>query len=323
MLYEYGICLLYTSILGLNLDLIEAISLGHDIGHTPFGHAGEKMLNDLYHARTGRYFNHNVHSVRVLDKIVPYNLSLQTLSGIIAHNGEIEKERYMPKSIADFEDFDAEVERCYTDAAHLKELTPCTLEGCVMRICDIIAYLGKDRQDAVRAKLIESEDIFTETVLGRYNAEIINNLTVNIIENSYGHNYLRISPDYYEALKLCKSENYELIYNNKIIADKYDLVISPMIELMYVELLHMLSSGNRNSVIFDHHIDFVNKKAAHYTDSEDYIQQPPDQIVVDYIASMTDDYFIELFKYLFPSSTYDIKYISYFNKDNNRMLYDR
>lgn len=228
----------------------------------------------------------------------------------------------MPKPIADFEDFDAEVERCYTDAAHLKELTPCTLEGCVMRICDIIAYLGKDRQDAVRAKLIESEDIFTETVLGRYNAEIINNLTVNIIENSYGHNYLRISPDYYEALKLCKSENYELIYNNKIIADKYELFISPM-TTVYVELLHMLSSGNRNSVIFDHHIDFVNKKAAHYTDSEDYIQQPPDQIVVDYIASMTDDYFIELFKYLFPSSTYDIKYISYFNKDNNRMLYDR
>ena len=70
-------------LLGLNTDLIEAISLGHDIGHTPFGHAGEHKLNELYNGNTGRYFNHNVHSVRVLDQIFNLNLSMETLDGIL------------------------------------------------------------------------------------------------------------------------------------------------------------------------------------------------------------------------------------------------
>lgn len=83
--------------LGLNEDLAEAISLGHDIGHTPFGHAGERILNDLYHGHTGRFFNHNVHSVRVLDQMIHRNISLQTLDGIICHNGELELQEYRPQ----------------------------------------------------------------------------------------------------------------------------------------------------------------------------------------------------------------------------------
>ncbi|SHH57388.1 HD domain-containing protein [Sporobacter termitidis DSM 10068] len=79
------------SLLGLNLDLIEAISLGHDIGHTPFGHAGERFLSELLQDNTGRYFNHNVHSVRVLDTMFARNISLQTLDGVLCHNGEFEK----------------------------------------------------------------------------------------------------------------------------------------------------------------------------------------------------------------------------------------
>ena len=76
------------SLLGLNCDLIEAIALGHDTGHTPFGHAGERFLSACYHARTGRTFNHNVHSVRVLDNLYRRNISLQTLDGVLCHNGE-------------------------------------------------------------------------------------------------------------------------------------------------------------------------------------------------------------------------------------------
>ena len=77
--------------LGLNCDLIEAIGLGHDLGHTPFGHAGERFLNDIYHERTGRYFFHNVQSVRVLDALYGRNVSLQTLDGVLCHNGEYEQ----------------------------------------------------------------------------------------------------------------------------------------------------------------------------------------------------------------------------------------
>jgi len=85
--------------LGLNLDLIEAIALGHDIGHTPFGHAGESFLDDLLFSDTKRHFSHNIHSVRVLDKIFPYNISLQTLNGIAAHDGEMELCEYTPKQL--------------------------------------------------------------------------------------------------------------------------------------------------------------------------------------------------------------------------------
>ena len=136
-------------LLNLNPDLIEAMALGHDIGHTPFGHAGERVLSRLYHDHTGRYFNHNVHSVRVLDDICCQNLSLQTLDGIICHNGEMEMKEYRPrKDKTTFAEFDAMKESCYTDPAAIKGLVPCTLEGCVVRISDIVAYIGKDRQDA-------------------------------------------------------------------------------------------------------------------------------------------------------------------------------
>ena len=97
--------------LNLNLDLIEAIALGHDIGHTPFGHAGEDFLDEIYRSNTGRRFSHNIHSVRVMDKIFPLNVSLQTLSGIAAHDGEMELAEYYPKSITDFNEFDNNILR--------------------------------------------------------------------------------------------------------------------------------------------------------------------------------------------------------------------
>ena len=190
--------------LNLNLDLIEAISLGHDIGHTPFGHAGESYLDEIYFEHTGRHFSHNIHSVRVLDKIYPYNISLQTLNGIAAHDGEMELCEYHPQPLDSFEEFDKQIEGCYLDKKNIKKLVPATLEGCVMRISDIIAYLGKDRQDAERAGIISNNN-FEAGTIGTYNAEIINNLIVNIVENSYGRPYIRMDEEHFEALKKSKS----------------------------------------------------------------------------------------------------------------------
>lgn len=296
--------------LNLNLDLIEAIALGHDIGHTPFGHVGERFLDELLFEHTGRHFSHNIHSVRVLDSIYPYNISLQTLNGIAAHDGEMELSEYYPKALDDFETFDAQIEACYIDKSNVKKLVPATLEGCVMRISDIIAYLGKDRQDAEKAQLINNKD-FEPSAIGTYNAEIINNLIVNIIENSYGKPYIRMDEAHFEALKKAKSDNYMLIYKNDSVNDVLQNTVKPMMSDVYAKLLDDLIKGNLASPIFSHHIDYVN--SAHYARSIPYESTEPNQIVTDYIASMTDDYFIDLYEYLFPGSDKKITYKGYFD----------
>ena len=298
------------SVLNLNLDLIEAIALGHDIGHTPFGHAGERYLSEVYHIETGRYFNHNVHSVRVLDGIFPLNITLDTLDGIITHNGEFEMHEYRPSVMPDFNAFDEMVEKCYVDQSNIEHIIPSTLEGCVVRVCDIIAYLGKDRQDAKRAKLIESDTDLGDAGIGNINAEIINNLMVNIIEHSYGKPYIMLDPEHYMGMKNAKRVNYEQIYRRESVARVLDETVKPMIQRLYYQLLSDLKSGKKSSPIFEHHVDFVSGN--HYAAPMPYIETEPNQIVVDYIASMTDDYCAELYKYLFPDSSLEIKYHGYF-----------
>ena len=302
------------TLLGLNLDLIEAIALGHDIGHTPFGHAGEAFLNDLLYNETKRYFNHNVHSVRVLDKIFARNLTLQTLDGILCHNGEFELKEYRPDFDKSFKCFDEEIEKCYTEGNDaIEKLVPSTLEGCVVRICDMIAYLGKDRQDARIAKIIDNSSKFSNEMIGTENAAIINNLTVDIVENSYGKDYICLSETAYNDLVTAKSENNKFIYGSKAVKESYNEAICPMFTEVYYKLLKDLKAGDENSVIYKHHISYVAKGLKYYGDT-DYLANEPNQIVVDYIASMTDDYFIALHKYLFPDSRYNVKYKSYFEE---------
>ena len=300
------------AVLGLNLDLIEAIALGHDIGHTPFGHAGERFLDELLRKETGRSFNHNVQSARVLDKLFARNISLQVLDGALCHNGEFEMQEYRPDWNKNFEQYDKEIESCYTDGGSaIKSLVPMTLEGCVVRICDMIAYVGKDRQDAITAKIIDKNYKFSNEIIGSQNAAIINNLTVDIIENSYGKDYIQLSEQAYKDLKTSKKENFEVIYFNDKINSKYDEIIKPMFKEVYYALLEQLKSKEENSIIYRHHIKFIQEALKYYKEF-DYLKEEPNQIVADYIASMTDDYFIDLHKKLFPDSEYSIEYVSYF-----------
>lgn len=300
------------SILGLNLDLIEAIALGHDIGHTPFGHAGERFLDELLQEETGRRFNHNVQSARVLDKLFARNISLQVLDGVLCHNGEFEQQEYRPQWDKTFDIHDKEVESCNVKGGKaIKELIPMTLEGCVVRICDMIAYIGKDRQDAITAKIIDREHEFSSEIIGAANASIINNLIVDIIENSYGKDYILLSKEAYADLKTAKDENYKVIYKNDEINSKYEDIIKPMFKDVYYALLEQLKKKDETSIIYKHHMNFIRNSLKYYK-GIDYGKEEPNQIVVDYIASMTDDYFVELHKKLFPESKYEIEYISYF-----------
>ncbi len=295
--------------LNLNLDLIEAIALGHDLGHTPFGHTGESFLDEVYREKTARRFFHNIHSIRVLDKIFPLNITLQTLDGVASHNGELELERYQPISLDSFSTFDSVIESCYIDGNNVFNMIPSTLEGCVVRISDIIAYLGKDRQDATKSNPLNLS-AFSDYGIGVINSEIINNLIVNIIENSYNKPYIKLDKTHFEALKQAKKDNYDKIYNDKVNKES-DKTIKQMLYKLYDKLYLDLRNSNLSSPIFTHHIDYINKP--YYKRETPYLETEFNQIVVDYIASMTDDYFIDLFDHLFPSSNLKVKYIGYFD----------
>ena len=298
-------------LLGLNTKLIEAMALGHDIGHTPFGHAGEKILSDVFHSQTGRYFNHNVHSVRVLDVLYKRNLSLQSLDGILCHNGEIAKQIFEYKPIYNFNQFDEKIENCYVDQDYMMSCLPATLEACVVRISDIIAYLGKDRIDALQIGVIDNTCAFDSKYIGRTNTKIINNVIVDIIENSYGKNYIKLSKEVYEDIVVAKNQNYEFIYSKEGMTYDDKLDLEDMINKLYARFYDDLKKGDESSPIFKHHILSLTKNSNNLSKSI-YLKEDPNQIVVDYLASMTDTYFMNVYEYYFPSDKKDIEFRGYF-----------
>ncbi|MDD6639480.1 MAG: HD domain-containing protein, partial [Erysipelotrichaceae bacterium] len=203
--------------LNLNEDLIEAASLGHDLGHVPFGHVGESILNKISLRYGEGYFNHNVQSVRTLMNIENggkgNNITIQVLDAIFCHNGEMLEGRYKPAS-KNLDEFLFEYEKSYSDKDILKNVRPMTLEGCVVRISDIIAYIGKDIDDAVRLGKIKKEDIPKDvsSVFGTSNSSIVDTIVKDIINNSIDKDYIKISDNIYKALNELISFNYENIY---------------------------------------------------------------------------------------------------------------
>lgn len=285
--------------LGLNCDLIEAIGLGHDLGHTPFGHAGERCLNDVFQARTGRSFHHNVHSVRVLDVLYGRNITLQTLDGVLCHNGEYEQRVFELSGLSGFEEFDATVEQCYTKGGRaIGHLRPMTLEGCVVRISDILAYVGRDRQDAIAAGLL-SPDAFDDGRGGAYNSWILTHASIDIVEHSYGKPRIEMSEDLFEEIRRAKRENYEKIYSKGGIEGDSEAELREAFEKLYDRCLQDINEGDESSYIFKHHISRIEQQLSYYDRTYAW-QDDKDQAVVDYIASMTDGYFCELTSKLFP-----------------------
>lgn len=181
-----------------------------------------------------------------------------------------------------------------------------------MRVSDIIAYLGKDRQDARKVGILSGEEAFSSGEIGSTNAEIINNMIVNIVENSYGKNFLCMEPAYYEAFSTAKQENYELIYGNPLVDSIYKN-IEPMFEAVYESLLSQAKARDKNSILYKHHVEYLKKDVKF---QEKYLEEAPDQVVVDFISSMTDDYLIELYHELCPQGEYRITFQGYFEGGN-------
>lgn len=278
--------------LGLNTDLIEAAALGHDLGHVPFGHTGERILNDISLKHNEGYFNHNIESVRILMTLENNgegkNITLQVLDAIMCHNGEFVLGKYEPVKKTK-EDFIKEYKESYTNKNKVKELRPMTLEGCVVRISDVIGYIGKDIEDAIILGIINENDIPEDikNTLGTTNKEIINTIVNDIIKNSINKPYIKMSEEVFNALIKLKEFNYKNIYakaNTKEEIEQFEL----MFNTLFDNYLNDVKTNNENSPINKVFLNDMNKE---------YLKNTSDaRKVIDFIAGMTDDYFINCYK---------------------------
>jgi len=274
-------------LLELNEDLIEAIALGHDIGHAPFGHEGEIYLSRLCQQAGIDCFLHNVQSVQFLDKVERKgrgcNLCLQTLDGILCHDGEVHNRDLMPSGGKTFATLEREIAQKKKDPA--TRLAPMTVEGCVVRFADTISYIGRDIEDAIRLDLIRRQDLPEPCVrrLGDTNGKIIYALVTDIIRTSMNHDRIAFSEDVSEALRRLKAFNYERIYQNPRIKAASD-AINRLFVMLFERYCRDIETDNRDSVIFSNFLRDM---------SDDYIAaHQTAEIVRDFMAGMTDQYFL-------------------------------
>ncbi|MFH0919028.1 MAG: HD domain-containing protein [Fibrobacterota bacterium] len=298
VLHVSSIAMVMGRCLGLNLDLLSAIAKGHDLGHAPFGHAGEKALDAaLKQFNKKGSFYHEVHGLRVVDCLTNYghglNLTYEVRDGIISHCGERFEKEIKPergKNLSRLSEI--------RDRKHY----PFTLEGCLVRMADKVAYLGRDLEDAIEAKLISREDLPADIreELGDSNGKIIGRLVSDIVMNSLGRDSIRVSKEVFALMKKLKDFNYKNIYYPQNYADR----ISHILQSLFNELIDILirthggkEKGEREKLIrlsptLAVFFDFT--KNINYTpDTEDY------EIVTDYIAGMTDNFALRSFNELF------------------------
>jgi dGTPase len=284
--------------LNLNLDLVQPIALGHDIGHAPFGHSGERILDEcIKRHRPDCSFSHESQSLRVADVLAGrnvghkggLNLSFEVRDGIVSHCGETYGEhRISPDREKSTESI------LENDIAGIRK--PATLEGCVVRIADKIAYVGRDIEDAARAGILEFEDLppAITSRLGNTNAQIINTLVADIVHNSLNRDEIRLSDDAGEALELLLRENVRRIYSSEKIM-RYEQTVKNTVEALFDALLSAVLDSNR-SVLRGNPV-YVG--LAEYARGYPEESADPVQIVTDYIAGMTDSFATRCFEQIY------------------------
>ena len=203
----------------------------------------------------------------------------------MCHNGQFLSGKYIPKkkSVQTFLD---DYNNTYINEKANTMLIPMTLEGCVVRISDIVGYIGRDIEDACKLGIIKKEDVpkSITDVLGDTNKKIVNTIVMDIINNSIDKNYIKMTPIIYEALNKLKDFNYKNIYNKANTLEKvkeYELMFKTIFEYC----LKQLRENNKESRIYK---IFLNDMSSEYKKNNSN-----ERIVIDYIAGMTDDYFLK------------------------------
>ena len=290
--------------LNLNEDLIEAISLGHDVGHTPFGHDGERILSEFLQKQNEGIFEHNVQSFRLFHDIEAYgkglNLTAQVLDGIICHNGEILQNHYGCNRSKTPEILLEEYQNSLNGSLKSKAMVPMTLEGCVMRISDVIAYIGRDIEDAIILKLVKREDLprAITDVLGNKNGDIVNTLIVDIVNNSIDKETLSFSPTVFDALNQLKEWNYKNIYLNPKKSSQ-DAKIKTMFLTVLEECMEELDSSKKVTGI-NHWFNSMNEAYKGKTSKP--------RVVADYVSGMTDDFLMNTYKEIVIPKSFGINF---------------
>lgn len=277
-------------ILRLNLDLVEAIALGHDVGHGPFGHEGEGYLSALSVEFNNGPFCHPLQSCRLFSEIEPLNLGLAVYDGFLCHDGGMSGPVLVPQFGKTWDDHakDRKHKKNHPDS----NIMPASLEGCLVKLCDTMSYLGRDIEDAIHLGILQAEEV-PKTILGTRNREILSVLAADIIRQSYDKDYIAISEEAFDALRTLRRFNFQHFYNHpklKVESGK----IKNSYHFLFEWLLNDYKELKDKSYLWNH---FLRKR------SEKYLSlTSPVQMVLDYIAGMTDNFFIRTLEKIFIPS---------------------
>ena len=240
----------------LNEDLTEAIALGHDLGHTPFGHAGEIVMRKMFSPD----FSHNIQGVRVVEKLENngdgLNLTAEVREGIACHTGDV---------------------------------LPSTLEGCVIRYADRIAYINHDIDDALRAGILTQDEIPADlrAILGQTHGERINNRVQSIVRASEGRGVIEMERDIRDATDELRDFLFARVYRDSVA------------KIEEVKAKDMLAQ------LFAHFLDYPELLPIDYL--ETISKESVARAVCDYLSGMTDRYAIELYSKIFIPEVWRIK----------------
>ncbi len=272
----------------LDPELAEAIGLGHDVGHAPFGHTGEEILASLAKDHGG--FVHELHSLRVLDRLCNggkgLNLTYAVRDGILFHCGERFEQRLVPREeVRPLE---------HVDQATWAVTSPITWEGCVVRMADRVAYLGRDLEDAVEAGIIEERAVpaSVRANLGTRKGEIIDAFVVDIIQASSPDRGIALSDRTFELMRELSEFSFTRIYRHELLLAHHEhceRILKALFEFLLeleTDEARLASPRLRVEAVYAH---FRGRyRAIHEAEGA-----PPSRRVIDFLAGMTDLFALE------------------------------